>query len=142
MMMSADLSTLEAMLRQEKRYFQSCSKHAPTTAKLIKQAVAGLENILDLCQIKDRETLVMATTYLDRYLMCHPPQTSSTGIHRVALICFYMAVKIHQTAALPIKSLDDLYQRFLSTTTEAKDCLLYTSPSPRDQRGSRMPSSA
>ena len=26
--------------------------------------------------------------------------------------------------------------------SEAKDCLLYTSPSPRDQRGSRMPSSA
>ena len=25
---------------------------------------------------------------------------------------------------------------------KAKDCLLYTSPSPRDQRGSRMPSSA
>ena len=25
---------------------------------------------------------------------------------------------------------------------EAVDCLLYTSPSPRDQRGSRMPSSA
>ena len=26
--------------------------------------------------------------------------------------------------------------------TEFKTCLLYTSPSPRDQRGSRMPSSA
>ena len=25
---------------------------------------------------------------------------------------------------------------------QLKDCLLYTSPSPRDQRGSRMPSSA
>ena len=25
---------------------------------------------------------------------------------------------------------------------EGEDCLLYTSPSPRDQRGSRMPSSA
>ena len=25
---------------------------------------------------------------------------------------------------------------------KTKDCLLYTSPSPRDQRGSRMPSSA
>ena len=25
---------------------------------------------------------------------------------------------------------------------DPKDCLLYTSPSPRDQRGSRMPSSA
>ena len=27
-------------------------------------------------------------------------------------------------------------------TLQVKDCLLYTSPSPRDQRGSRMPSSA
>ena len=27
-------------------------------------------------------------------------------------------------------------------SAEYKDCLLYTSPSPRDQRGSRMPSSA
>ena len=26
--------------------------------------------------------------------------------------------------------------------TQGDDCLLYTSPSPRDQRGSRMPSSA
>ena len=32
----------------------------------------------------------------------------------------------------------------LHVTGQAKyiDCLLYTSPSPRDQRGSRMPSSA
>ena len=28
------------------------------------------------------------------------------------------------------------------TPADPKDCLLYTSPSPRDQRGSRMPSSA
>ena len=34
-------------------------------------------------------------------------------------------------------------QGFLETTALMdKDCLLYTSPSPRDQRGSRMPSSA
>ena len=30
----------------------------------------------------------------------------------------------------------------LMTVELDKDCLLYTSPSPRDQRGSRMPSSA
>ena len=29
-----------------------------------------------------------------------------------------------------------------TTTVKNKDCLLYTSPSPRDQRGYRMPSSA
>ena len=31
---------------------------------------------------------------------------------------------------------------FSATTAQANHCLLYTSPSPRDQRGSRMPSSA
>ena len=30
----------------------------------------------------------------------------------------------------------------MDTVTESRICLLYTSPSPRDQRGSRMPSSA
>ena len=30
----------------------------------------------------------------------------------------------------------------MGTTEGLKSCLLYTSPSPRDQRGSRMPSSA
>ena len=33
-------------------------------------------------------------------------------------------------------------QRLRSVREGAKGCLLYTSPSPRDQRGSRMPSSA
>ena len=31
---------------------------------------------------------------------------------------------------------------FKGTSNTSKGCLLYTSPSPRDQRGSRMPSSA
>ena len=34
----------------------------------------------------------------------------------------------------------DYLERCLKTITER--CLLYTSPSPRDQRGARMPSSA
>ena len=37
------------------------------------------------------------------------------------------------------ESLDDLLPEAFATV---RDCLLYTSPSPRDQRGSRMPSSA
>ena len=36
----------------------------------------------------------------------------------------------------------DIQMPELSGTQLAKICLLYTSPSPRDQRGSRMPSSA
>ena len=33
-------------------------------------------------------------------------------------------------------------ERSFGAPRTTKDCLLYTSPSPRDQRGSRMPSSA
>ena len=36
----------------------------------------------------------------------------------------------------------DYFVHFLAKGPEGKVCLLYTSPSPRDQRGSRMPSSA
>ena len=35
-----------------------------------------------------------------------------------------------------------LAQASISEIDPTSDCLLYTSPSPRDQRGSRMPSSA
>ena len=38
------------------------------------------------------------------------------------------------------KQFDNILEEF--KTAEPELCLLYTSPSPRDQRGSRMPSSA
>ena len=64
--------------------------------------------------------------------------------------------------ALAVAALDDLYQRFMTQAAESggalgsakknglfarllnrfSDCLLYTSPSPRDATLSRMPSSA
>ena len=39
---------------------------------------------------------------------------------------------------------EEIKQEYEKNLAQAKDeaCLLYTSPSPRDQRGSRMPSSA
>ena len=40
------------------------------------------------------------------------------------------------------KIADTLRNAVLSKDERKKACLLYTSPSPRDQRGSRMPSSA
>ena len=45
---------------------------------------------------------------------------------------------------LPDKAIDLLDEAAarLRMVQESKPCLLYTSPSPRDQRGSRMPSSA
>ena len=44
--------------------------------------------------------------------------------------------------ALHTKRADESYYLGGSLPAESYSCLLYTSPSPRDQRGSRMPSSA
>ena len=43
---------------------------------------------------------------------------------------------------LPPMLMFDRITEITNDTGEFKNCLLYTSPSPRDQRGSRMPSSA
>ena len=41
-----------------------------------------------------------------------------------------------------VSSQRELLESFIGNHSELKDCLLYTSPSPRDAHESRMPSSA
>ena len=57
-----------------------------------------------------------------------------------------MRAETQNTVETIRKSLDLLRQRMDYDTAQHRmeefNCLLYTSPSPRDQRGSRMPSSA
>ena len=45
-------------------------------------------------------------------------------------------------AALSREQLEAELTKLRSENDQLRTCLLYTSPSPRDQRGSRMPSSA
>ena len=46
------------------------------------------------------------------------------------------------TKMIPTEFADDLYKELITMRDTANSCLLYTSPSPRDKRQSRMPSSA
>ena len=50
--------------------------------------------------------------------------------------------RAHDETLNKSKVLDEMLLRAEQTKRQLNDCLLYTSPSPRDQRGSRMPSSA
>ena len=52
------------------------------------------------------------------------------------------AQKLNLVAALIRGKKAEEAMNILSFSKKAMACLLYTSPSPRDQRGSRMPSSA
>ena len=49
---------------------------------------------------------------------------------------------IHKWFVDHVQDGEDDCGRYPVSVDKLKDCLLYTSPSPRDQRGSRMPSSA
>ena len=58
--------------------------------------------------------------------------------------CFHLAAEARLQPAIN-NPIDAVYRNCVGTTTVlqcARDCLLYTSPSPRDNTTSRMPSSA
>ena len=54
------------------------------------------------------------------------------------LVAFYRADNLSLISSVAVGALPDM----LIFTPDGKTCLLYTSPSPRDKRQSRMPSSA
>ena len=78
------------------------------------------------------ETLKITFTEIgDNYVVCKMPVTSE--VHQPAGILHGGA-----TAAL-VETVGSFASRYF---IKNKDCLLYTSPSPRDRTRSRMPSSA
>ena len=78
-------------------------------------------SLADACQSLSVSELLTECSELDNFR-----RSSENLYHRVRAIFFLQAIyRFHLPSKLP-----------------ANACLLYTSPSPRDQRGSRMPSSA
>ena len=73
------------------------------------------------------------------------------NINRNAKLLVELAATLDLTSVPCKEAFADLYTGYVATVGimhvidtayEINNCLLYTSPSPRDQRGSRMPSSA
>ena len=83
----------------------------------MKDAMTQIGKIFDLCQFHHPETLVIAATFLFRYYEHDDKNgiqddSEKDDTNLIALVCFYMAVKIHEPAALPLHTLGDLYRRF------------------------------
>ena len=66
--------------------------------------------------------------------------TGQTGAGKTTILDAICLALYHETPRLDVSQSDN--QLMTRHTAESLACLLYTSPSPRDQRGSRMPSSA
>ena len=89
----------------------------------------------------DQAKLNNALTFLRKYSIVNY-ETNSTIAYNQQLI------RIHSLAQLFLQSIQTDQEivrnliKISSVFIEDLDCLLYTSPSPRDKRQSRMPSSA
>ena len=73
----------------------------------------------------------------------------STSLDLLDIVAEYLELDVEEISAEDLKDVVlakfeviDILTKEIDILTEDQDCLLYTSPSPRDQRGSRMPSSA
>ena len=85
----------------------------------------------------------MATSYykLDIEIRESVGKKSTKAIRRDGKIPSTLYFKGDEPESIAIDKIK-LYQALKSDQRVYEVCLLYTSPSPRDQRGSRMPSSA
>ena len=75
----------------------------------------------------------------------HGIEVRKEGNEEFLYVCAYQNIKAFAKLTLTGEVVWEKYAPMESGVYkkgEDKDCLLYTSPSPRDQRGSRMPSSA
>lgn len=135
-------ATLRAMLQQEASCYSA--RNCSSTAAIVKRlsttnntpsqphhhhhhqqqdfchAVRVLHDIFHLLSLQHHETLVIAASYLSRYTSSsleRPP--TSAKLPLAALVCFYMAVKVHESAAIPLRSVGDLYVRFFASKDDA-----------------------
>ena len=98
------------------------------------------ENLLVRIKLKLKpDGTVSKTEILDHARMNKPGQ----GFYKVLAESALRAVKLCQPLRVPTTGYERWKELQLNfDAREMLDCLLYTSPSPRDKRQSRMPSSA
>ena len=88
---------------------------------------------------------VRCTSYIDDVVvLARSRQQTVQHTQLTADLLHNLGFSIHpeKVSVIPRQSLEVLGLQVNSVKMEFRVCLLYTSPSPRDQRGSRMPSSA
>ena len=105
-------------------------------------AVFGLEHVISYCNYTKRSFGPTSRGHGRR--LCHAMPNYRPGeVHpkqRLPFCCRSPCESRECCAAVAALSGSDLPSFLI--LIRAKRCILYTSPSPRDQRGSRMPSSA
>ena len=103
---------------------------------MVSGLVISLYNMVDVKKISDTLDIpVIGVTYSDSGTLDETIKNHFPDDYEKKLVQYK---KIGDREKISLKTGNDLFVRYEGCTL----CLLYTSPSPRDQRGYRMPSSA
>ena len=120
-----------AHLREAEQAKRPDPTYASTTQKDVNEVMRGI--LVDwLVEVAEEyklsaDTLYLSVGYIDRVLSVQP--VARTKLQLLGVTCMLIASKYEEIYAPQVDEFCYI-------------CLLYTSPSPRDKRQSRMPSSA
>ena len=131
--------SLETYIYLEKVNFLNKARSSEEATGIISNAIVQGKNILFAGQEKKAIQMLMSEFMANyRFATIDKFKNFSLNEHSIRL----SALNKIELLTVGQFSKEIMFNRYLVDDVEQYDCLLYTSPSPRDQRGSRMPSSA
>ena len=121
-----------------------------TSTALAQKRLANLDALIDLAQQYEdlcRNGLGAASIsglllWLDEIANAKNDALATPALDAVQVMTHHASKGLEWPVVILMDLARDISDRLWSVSAQSNSCLLYTSPSPRDQRGSRMPSSA
>jgi Cyclin, N-terminal domain len=105
------LSSLQAMLAREENSYGCSSSCSDSDYSDIRRSLVDVyDEVFDLCELQNRDTVAVAISYLDRFMSV---QTRFVNVQLAAMTCFYLAVKLYEPTVIPPAMLVELFQRTL-----------------------------
>ena len=102
----------------------------PIIAKMLGTSSSTVKRRMRQCDLKSQyHYSALTDEELDEAILCHLNNFPNTGYKRMKGFLLTSGIKVQE-------------HRVRESMRRVDPCLLYTSPSPRDKRQSRMPSSA
>ncbi|CAB9527726.1 Cyclin, N-terminal domain [Seminavis robusta] len=112
------LGSLQAMLSREEKSYGCCSVSDTDYADVRRSLVDVYDEVFDLCQLQNRDTVSVAISYLDRFMSV---QKRFVNVQVAAMTCFYLAVKLYEPTVIPPSMLVEVFSRTLDCDEEQED---------------------
>ena len=116
------LAGLQGMLKRQRTSYSCSSSSSSTDSEYMavrRSLIDVFDEVFTVCQLQNRETVAVAVSYMDRFMMASTQRFVNTQL--IAMTCFYLAVKLYEPTVIPPTILCELFQRILACEEEDDD---------------------